>query len=111
MHKKQLISEKLEFEDEREEKEREILQIIIDKVVIKAEFLCVLQLPRVAIKLSPVNTADSEQGNTMMRKASLMRQESSVAEEVFDLKKRVLPQADRKKLIEDSSTTSVLACL
>ena len=42
MHKKQLISDKFELEDNREDKEKEALRSVIDKVIAKAEFLCVL---------------------------------------------------------------------
>ena len=70
-----------------------------------------MQLPSVAFKAGIANSADNEEANTMTRRASLLRMTSSVAEEVFDLKKRVLPMAERKKLVEDASSTSVLACL
>ena len=93
MHKKQLISDKFEFQDDRETKEKERLTTIIEKVVSKAEFLCSVQLPAVAFKAGIANSVDNEDANTMTRKASLMRMTSSVAEEVFDLKKRVLPLA------------------
>ena len=42
IHKKQLVSEKLEFEEDRETKEKETIKSIIAKVVEKAEFLSVL---------------------------------------------------------------------
>ena len=111
MYKKQLIAGKFEFQEDRETREKEKLTIIIEKIVAKAELLCSIQLPAVAFRAGIVDAADNEDANAMTRKASLMRMTSSEAEEVFDLKNRVLPMAERKKLFENASSTSVLACL
>ena len=46
--KKQSISEKLEYADDKEAKENETLKAIIDKVVKKAEFLSILSTPNAA---------------------------------------------------------------
>ena len=50
IQKKQTISSKLEFVDDKQTKERETLQNIIDKVVHKAEFLLILSTPNTAFK-------------------------------------------------------------
>ena len=46
--KKQSISQKLEYTDDKEAKENETLKAIIDKVVKKAEFLTILSTPNAA---------------------------------------------------------------
>ena len=108
IHKKQLVSEKLEFEEDRETKEKETIKSIIWKVVEKAEFLSLLSKPKVAFR---AEKDDKDDDKKLTRGASLMRAKSMAVDDVFDLKKRVLPNSERQKLVDSASTTSVLACL
>lgn len=108
IHKKQLVSEKLEFEEDRETKEKETIKSIIGKVVEKAEFLSLLSKPKVAFR---AEKDDKDDDKKLTRGASLMRAKSMAVDDVFDLKKRVLPNSERQKLVDSASTTSVLACL
>ena len=68
--KKQSISEKLEYDEDKEQKENENLKTIIEKVLAKAEFLMVLDQPNAAFKVE-VDEKDPE--NLLEKGASLMK--------------------------------------
>ena len=111
--KKQSIAEKLEFSDDKEQVEVATLQQIIQKVVEKAEFLSVLELPSAAFK---ADEEEKESELPLEKKTSLMRQLSKPAEAqtepVLDLKKNPNQLSnERAELLGAASTTSVLACL
>ena len=75
--KKQSISEKLEYDEDKERKENENLKTIIEKVLAKAEFLMVLDQPNAAFKVE-VDEKDPE--NVLEKGASLMKQMSQPEE-------------------------------
>lgn len=59
MSKKQSIAQKLEYASDKSKTDSEILQEIIQKVVLKAEFLSVLQNPNAVFK-SDADNGESE---------------------------------------------------
>ena len=92
IQKKNYISEKLEYADDKEEKEKAMLKEIIQKIVTKAEFLSVLQSPKTKFKAEKVEI-ERDTDSPMERQASLVKQmsivnESQQPEEHFDMKKR-----------------------
>ena len=77
---------------------------IIQKVVKKAEILTLLDQPKVPFQ----SEKDPDQP---VRTSRSMRSISHVTEDVYDLDQNILSAKDRKNLIEEASTSSVLACL
>ena len=72
IQKKNYISEKLEFADDKEEKEKAMLKEIIQKIVTKAEFLSVLQSPKTKFKAEKVEI-ERDTDSPMERQASLVK--------------------------------------
>lgn len=68
--KKQSISAKLEFMEDKMTKEATSLKIIIEKVVKKAEFLSILSTPNAAFK---AEEDDKQPENPLERQTSLIK--------------------------------------